>query len=185
MNLHRLTRFACLVFLGGFLFCSWAAADAPKLTEVKKFDGYHLYYAGIQVVGVPFVDVEKGEWPKDSRLADWTFYYGDCALPEGEGGCSVPLQIQNYSTCRRWADAYPGEPRLFNFRGAKAAWVSSAGSLEIYTGRTTVVIFANRKSIARRAARLMRGVRQARPTRLPAPGPGSLEGDLPCQNKPG
>ncbi len=144
-----------------------------------------MYYAGKQVAGVPFAEFEEEKWPQDQRLTGWTAYYGDCALPEGEGGCSLPLQIQNYNTCRRWADAYPGEPRLFDFRGAKAAWVSSAGSFEIYTGHTTVVLFANRKSVAMRAARLLRGVRQPEPSPLPPPAPGSLDGSLPCQVKPG
>lgn len=184
-NLQRISRTIGLSLACGLVFCSWTAAAAPNLREVKEFDGYRVYYVGEEVAGVPFEEVEKAEWPENRRFTGWTFYYGGCALPEGEGGCSPPLQIQNYNTCRRWADAYPGKPRLFNFRGAKAAWVSSAGSLEIYTGRTTVVIFANRKSVAKRAARLIRDVRQRQPSRLPPPVPDSLWGKLPCQDKPG
>ncbi len=185
MGTHRITRVASLSLVCGLIFCGWAAAAAPSLSEVREFDGYHIYYAGDEVAGIPFEEVEKSEWPENRRFTGWSFYYGDCALPEGEGGCSPPLQIQNYNTCRRWAAAYPGKPRLFNFRGAKAAWVSSAGSLEIYTGRTTVVIFANRKRVAKRAARLMRNVRQTKPSRLSPPVAGSLWGKLPCQDKPG
>ena len=159
-------------------------AKPASLGNVKAFDAYSVYYAGQAISGVPLEEVEGDAWP-DEKLRGWSFSYGDCALPEGEGGRSAPLQIQNYPTCRRWASAYPGEPRLFSFRGAKAAWVSSAGSLEIYTGRTTVVIFAHRAMLAKRASRLLRGVRESRPTRLPPPAPGSLWGDLPCQVKPG
>lgn len=170
---------ACTLLFGGS-----APAAVSDLAGVKAFDAYRVYYVGAAISGVPFEEVEDDAWP-DKRLVRWTFYYGDCEMPVGEGGCSGPLQIQNYPTCRRWAGAYPGEPRLFNFRGAKAAWVSTAGSLEVYSGRTTVVIFAHRPKLAMRAARLLRGVRQARPSRLPPPVPGSLSGDLPCQVKPG
>ncbi|HWM63909.1 MAG TPA: hypothetical protein VNP96_07975 [Solirubrobacterales bacterium] len=185
MGIHRITHVAGLSLACGFLFCGWAAAAAPSLSEVREFDGYRVYYAGDEVAGVPLEEVEKAEWPENRRFTGWNFYYGDCALPAGEGGCSPPLQIQNYNTCRRWADAYPGKPRLFNFRGAKAAWVSSADSLEIYTGHTTVVIFANRKSVAKRAASLIRGIRHAQSSLLPPPTPDSLWGKLPCQIKPG
>jgi hypothetical protein len=185
VNLHRIVRVACLGFLCGLILCSCAAAATSSLSEVEKFDAYRVYYPGETVAGVPLEEVEKEDRRGNERLTGWSFSYGSCALPEGEGGCSSPLQIQNYNTCRRWADAYPGKPRLFNFRGAKAAWVPTAGSLEIYTGRTTVVIFANHQSIAMLAARLMRNVRQAQPSRLPRPAPGSLWGKLTCQRKPG
>jgi hypothetical protein len=186
MFLHFRPNFSiiCVGVVCALVLVSAATAGPVGLGKVKAFDAYSVYFAGQGISGVPFEDVEKDAWP-DRKLVRWSFYYGDCALPAGEGGCSVPLQIHNYPTCRRWASAYPGEPRLFNFRGAKAAWVSTAGSLEIYTGRTTVVIFAHRSKLAMRAARLLRGVRQVQPSRLPPPVPGSLEGELPCQVKPG
>lgn len=180
-----MVRIVGLSLLCGLTFSAGgSAAGAPNLNEVKKFDAYSVYYAG-QAVGRSHLDqIEKRDWQGKGRRIDWIFHYADCTQPGRWGGCSFPLQIQIYSTCRRWADAYPGRPRLFNFRGAKAAWVPTAGSLEIYTGRTTVVIFGDDRRIARRAARLTRNVRRVRPTRLPPPVRGSLYGKLPCQRKP-
>jgi hypothetical protein len=58
--------------------------------------------------------------------------------------------------------------------------------VEIFTGRTTVVIFATHENVARSTARQLRNVRQAQPpSLLPPPVPGSLRGKLPCQRKPG
>ncbi len=54
--------------------------------------------------------------------------------------------------------------------------------MEIFTGRTTVVIFGNGGSVTKAAARQLRNVHQNHaPSRLPAPAPGSLEEKLPCQ----
>jgi hypothetical protein len=157
------------------------------LSEVQAFDAYHVYYAGFEVAGLPLEQVIKSEVRKQGkRSSNWDLIYGDCTPPPtGEGGCGLPLDIQNWSTCLRWAAAYPGKPHLFDFRGAKAAWVPTAGSLEIYTGRTTVVIFARTPFVAKSAARLMRDVNQVQaPSHLPPPFPGSLYGKLPCQGKP-
>ena len=162
-------RFACLGVLCGFLLSGCGAdgygEDPPNLSEVKK-------------------------WEKVEQLIGWNFYYGDCDPPSGlfaEGGCELPLQIQNYSTCRRWAGLLSNKSEIVDFRGAKATGNGNGieAPVEIFTGRTTVVIFAGKRSVAKSAARQLRNVRQARPSRLPPPVPGSLWGKLPCQRKPG
>ncbi len=54
--------------------------------------------------------------------------------------------------------------------------------MEIFTGRTTVVIFGNGRSVTQAAARQLRNIHQDRaPSRLPPPVPGSLDEKLPCQ----
>jgi len=151
---------------------------------VKEFDAYRVYYAGEEVGGVSLEQVEEEERGREEvQSTDWNFYYGDCTPPAGEGGCAPPLQIQNASSCRRWAGLYQDKPRLFDFRGAKAAW--TGGNLEVYTGRTTVVIYAFHRRFVKAAARRLRDVHQAnRQSLLPPPAPGSLWGNLPCQMHP-
>jgi hypothetical protein len=176
---------ACLSGLAFLLvFGQLAIGTAATLGEARSFSAFRVYFTGKAIKDLPLEMVEKEPRHNGGRSTAWTFFYGSC-VPTGEGLCSVPLQIQNYSTCRRWADAYPGKPHLFHYRGAEAAWVRTAGSFEIYTGRTTVVIFARSRGIARSAARLLRAMKSSHPSPLPPPVPGSLWGELPCQRKPG
>lgn len=56
--------------------------------------------------------------------------------------------------------------------------------MEIFTGRTTIVIFGNEKSLIKTAARELREVHQAQAApRLLRPARGSLKERLPCQRK--
>lgn len=183
-------RIASLGLLFGFLLSGCGAEDSLSLSEVKRFDARPVYYAGEEVAGLPLEGVEDEEWQEVEQLMGWNFYYGDCDPPSGlfaEGGCELPLQIQNYSTCRRWASLLSDKSEIFDFRGAKATGTGNGieRPVEIFTGRTTVVIFAGKRSVARSAARQLRNVRQPRPSGLPPPVPGSLWGKLPCQRKPG
>lgn len=214
LNPHRARCVASLALLCGFIVCGCGAGAnyAPtmskssreaKMREAKKFDPYRLYYAGEKVNGLPLTGISDAG---AGRRIYWDFSHGTCKLPSGlfaEGGCSLPLSIQNWSTCYRWANMFARsrnphglfDPRrakaapnrrLFDFRGAKAAQGEGGSELEIFTGRTTVVIWAHQRNVAESAARQLRDVRQARPpASLPPPAPGSLEGKLRCQGKRG
>lgn len=181
-------RIACLSLLCGIILSGCGAADgAPSLSEVKKFDAYRVYYAGEEIAGLPLEGIDEEEWGGAKRSTPWTFIYGDCDPPSGlfaEGGCQPPLQIQNWSICRRWPANYAGGFGTFDFRGTKASWRRGRG-FEVYAGRTTVVIFGTRGSVVKAAARQLRDVRQPdRPALFPPPAPGSLHGKLPCQRWP-
>jgi hypothetical protein len=184
-TLRRAGRTACLILVCSLAFCGYAAADAPSLDEVEAFHAYHVYYAGAEVSGIPLESIDESgekEIPRlGERSAVWDFGYGDCTPPP-DGGCSLPIDVQNWSTCHRWPAMYSYKLHFFNFRGTKAAWVPTAGGLEIYTGRTTVVIFAYSRSLTMAAARQLRRVGQTQaPARLGPPAHGSLGGKLPCQ----
>jgi hypothetical protein len=185
VDLRRITCITCLSFLCGLVFCSYAAAEAPDLSEVEAFDAYRVYYAGTEVSGIPLESINESRENEIARLGErsaiWDFGYGDCTPPP-DGGCSLPIDVQNWSTCHRWPAMYSYKLHFFNFRGTKAAWVPTAGGLEIYTGRTTVVIFAYSRSFTMAAARQLYRVGQAEPPALlPPPARGSLRGKLPCQ----
>lgn len=199
MSLHRIPLVTCLGFLCGFLLsgCGSArytpglseGARKAEMREVKKFDAFRIYYAGEEVAGLPLTIVWDEDWQRNGpwRRPGPSFGYGRCKLPnEGlfpEGGCSLPLSIQNWSRCSRWPGQSPHghRPRVFDFRGAKAA--GGGGEMEIFTGQTTVVIFGSWRTV-NAATRQLRDVRQANsPAFLPRPAPGSLWGNWPCQRE--
>ncbi len=168
----------CLLALAG---CA-EDGSAPSLEDVKKFKGYPVYYAGEKLLGVPITSELGAAEPANPRERVWFFLYGDCELPDAdEGGCA-PFQIHNYSTCTRWASQLGDEESLHPFRGARAYFSPAEGSVEIFTGRTTISIGgAGFPKMLKAALRRLREVHQAKPTRLPPPAPGSLAGKLPCQ----
>jgi hypothetical protein len=184
----RPLRPVCLVVLWGLVACGYAATTAPDLGEVEAFDAFPVYFAGEEVAGLPLEDVVGEDW-REPRAQTWSFIYGDCDLPPGEGGCSTPLQIQSQSTCKRWAAAPSQGHRLYDFKGAKARGGGGRyeiSPMEIFTGRATVVVWGDEKALVKAAARALREVGASEPQqRLRAPVPGSLGGKLPCQKKPG
>jgi len=172
-----------------------AIARIPGFDAARAFHRYPVYWAGEEVAGLPLEDIENYSAYEENAPAGWDFSYGSCE-PVGADhpSCAPPLEIQVDSTCKRWAaELVPKGAHFIDFRGAEAFWrgglpvagggeaEAEAGPLEIFTGRTTVVVFAAERKVAFTAARRLRTVRQARPSRLPAPVAGSLQGKLPCQ----
>jgi hypothetical protein len=152
---------------------------ASTLEDAQAFRQYRLFYAGEMVRDHALTDVHSHR-VLGSRI--WSFFYGTCEPPPGKGGCVTPLEVQNWSACARYRDWYTRPPKTFRLRGARAAWVRSAGSLDVYTGKTTVVIFADGRDLALRAARSLRNVRHAeRPGSLRPPARGAMRGKLRCQ----
>ena len=183
MILSRTICLACLGLLCGLVLCSSTAAEVPGLSEVEAFDAFPVYQAGDEVAGLRLEAVSSHPPVKDhdQRSMFWTFAYGDCDPPRA-GDCDPQLQVQSWSTCYRWASQLHRRLRLFNVRGAKGIRGAGGSEVEIFTGRTTVVLFAYTQSLAMAAARQMRKVSQTQtPSLLPAPVPGSLGGKLPCQ----
>ena len=107
--------------LSGLLLAACATAEAPDLSVPRNFRAFAVYYAGVSVADLPLEEV-LGDPTKseDKRDLAWIFVYGHCENPPGEGGCPVPLQIHDYSTCNRWAGTLPHRGHLIDFRGAKA-----------------------------------------------------------------
>jgi hypothetical protein len=178
------------IFLGGLaaalFLCACASDDPPpSLSGIKEFRAYPVYWSGESVAGNDLIEVMGDPTlHEEERETTWILIYGDCKDPPDEGGCPPPLQIHSYSTCERWAELFPGKPRLFDFRGAKATKPSPGGGagLEIFTGRTTITLHAESQGLLDAATRALRTVHQKQPSSsLPPPVPGSLKGELPCQ----
>lgn len=182
--------FASLV--AALVLCGCAHGGTPDLNAAKAFHRYPVYWAGAEMEGLPLESIDDYSAFEDRAPSGWSLLYGSCEL-EGTDhpSCAPPLQIQVSSACERWAGQQNEKGDLFRFRGATAVWRGGlpakgggeveAGPLEVFTGRTTVVIFAGRRKVAFSAARRLRTVHQSRPSTLPSPAAGSLWGKLPCQ----
>jgi hypothetical protein len=191
LPIHLDRKLTCLLLCGAiFGGCgseSRSDPPPPSLGAAKSFDRFPVYFAGGDVDGLPLTSVSEASHGRFGT--EVTFSYGDCDPPDGlfaEGGCSLPLSIQNWSTCVRWGKQLHDPLRAFDLRGAKATNGGGGSQLEVFTGTTTVVIWAHERRVAESAARQLQDVRPAdRFSQLPPPIDGSLQGKLPCQGKPG
>lgn len=158
-------------------------SNGVDLEPAKRFDGFRLYYGGDSFEELPLTDVDRDKQFGNPR---WVFIYGDCE-PEPddpEPSCWLPLQVHNHTICDRFPARYPSDLKIFNFHGAKAARNPYAGSFEVYTGRTTVVIFTDGTVNRKAVAEALRPVRaESVPERLRPPAKGSLRGELRCQRR--
>jgi hypothetical protein len=176
---------AILLFVGALLAASVCGggtevprADTDAVSEAKRFQGFTLYYLGDSFHGLRLTHAGG---PGRAGLRTWSSIYGTCTPSGGsEPSCAPPLEIQNWSICDRFAAIYPGRtPHTVTARGAET--LPAGGGLDVYTGRTTVVIFGgDQRSVLKS---LRRVADDRRPHVLPAPVPGSIDGELPCQAK--
>lgn len=184
---------ACLIVASVLVHAGGAAGDVHGLNAAKSFRRYPVYWAGIEAVGLPLESIDDYSAFEHNAPSGWSFAYGSCE-PVGSDhpSCSLPLDIQVSSACKRWAGELNEKGDLFQFRGAKAVWRPGlpvkgggeveAGPLEIFTERTTIVIYSGQsKARAFAVARLLRTVHQSHPQPLPPPATGALWGKLPCQ----
>jgi hypothetical protein len=127
------------VALVGLCACLLGAAAGPAGGAVSNpTDLYWLgpYFAGMRVTGTP----------DEVRYA--TYSYGDCEFPEGEGGCSVPAQIQNWSACARNPLRLDNTPsQVFPLRGGGIAAAYESSWVDVGTGDRTVSVFVDRELI--------------------------------------
>lgn len=174
-------------------------------TEIKRaierlrgYDRYRLYYLGERYAGLPLVAVTSKLQPTLNESANrlsrpisptFTFIYGDCEpSPGSEGRCSAPLQITNFEACAVSASMHrvPLRALTKRIRGVPYLFNEGAGSLNLFTGATTITIFFDSRRLARRAAEDVRSLDGsiAAGSTLPPPVPGALEGRLRCRPSP-
>jgi hypothetical protein len=93
---------------------------------------------------------------------DVSYIYGSCDASGGEGGCAPPLEVQNWSICLRHPLEIDRIPRrIVRMRGVPV--IDYGDALEVLTGRTEVVVFADE----RRARRVVAALRpRSGPARL-------------------
>jgi hypothetical protein len=116
----------------------------------------------------------------------FSFIYGDC-MPDPDP-CKPPYELQLYRSCSRNASSYPPEARGERTRGIRGATIYEwkgpdwFDRLEVYTGKTTIVIWAPNRRSARQAVAALRSAdgRIGPEDRLRPPARGSLAGRLRC-----
>jgi hypothetical protein len=122
-------------------------------------DPYWLgpYFAGMQLV--------QGAFGKGGSIS-----YGDCELPEGEGGCSLPANVQTQTTCGRNPIAIDRLPeRVWQLRGGGLAVAYEPTGVDIGTGNRTVTVYTNELQLMSAALREVRRHSQSSPQPLPPP----------------
>jgi hypothetical protein len=183
---------------GGLVWATHSDSAAPDLApiqsnygvdEAKGFARFPIYNAGDSVDGYPLVGLLHDTHPTEVV----SFIYGDCTPPRApdgsyDGGCGPPVQVQVWPACLRNPTLYGGAsgspaPVRTTLRGLPAASFEGGNRLEIQTGTSTVVIFADSPA---KVAAALRGVNNTVPTGvdLPAPAAGAMTGDLVCRATP-
>jgi hypothetical protein len=159
------------------------------IDQAKGFSGFALYDAGDSVAGFQLNAVEKTV-DAEHGTTNITFLYGDCIPPQDasgryEGGCPPPVQVQVWNGCVRNPTVYGGvgapQGDHLIIRGVPALSFDNGSRVEMYTGRSTVVIFADPKFVPEVAAAI-RGVTNSVPAELdlPAPAADVMNGTAKC-----
>jgi hypothetical protein len=178
--LRRLLLLA--VVAAALLVSSCEGGDgSPDVQAAEDFGTYRLYYLGSSFHGLPLTDVVRGSGRGPHR--SWSFIYGTCD-PGPDEGCAPQLEVQNSSICVRYRALYEKgqRPNLAPFRGALLGRGSAGDGAEVYTGRTTIVVFGKDRTDALQALRPVGSGTVSK--RLPPPAKGTLGGKLPCQRPP-
>jgi len=124
-------RIALFVALCALLLAMVGGSRVGAASQVPA-DQYWLgpYFAGLRLTGTT-------DYPGRA------FIYGDCEPPEGEGGCSPPAQIQNWSSCDRNPIGLDRLPyRVFLVRGGGLAAEYERTGVDVGIGSRTVAVFA-------------------------------------------
>lgn len=156
-RMYRGRWIALLVALGALALTPSAGGQRDE--GLKSAEMYWLgpYFAGLELNG-----------PREPT--DLTFSYGDCELPEGEGGCSVPVQVQNATSCARNPIGLDSIPyKVFLVRGGGLAAAYESTWIDIGTGDKTVTVFANEDEIVGAALREIRPRSDSAPQPLAPP----------------
>ena len=120
-----------------------------QIAEAARKPGPPLLWAGRPANGLPVTEIDSTGPPGTGLVV-----YGTCELPEGEGGCAPPVQIQHFAfragDWRRATGCSLREP----IRGVPAA---HHDSLVLFTGRRVVKIYARAPRAVASALRPIRG----------------------------
>jgi hypothetical protein len=191
----RRFRYALLVCVVIALVAALAAlsATSPRTDRAARATPYAIYWLGTSFDGLRLSGrIKRLEKPDAGEKfgADFTTYlYGACKAEEPDGGCTYPAEIQSWNACKRNLSVYTLTPdgtplpRVnLKIRGVPAALFEDGTRLEVYTGRTTIVIFGTDLPRMKRAAQAAVAVNDhGKPgAPLPAPAPGALQGKLAC-----
>lgn len=161
----RPASMACMFWLGRIfvlvLLCVLLPATAVYGQSGDRIpaDQYWLgqYFAGLRLTHT-------------SSFNGKSFSYGDCELPQGEGGCSVPAQVQNFSSCERNPIGLDRLPyRVFLVRGGGLAAEYERTGVDVGTGSRTVTVYTNEFELMGAALREIRPQSDSAPVPMSPP----------------
>jgi hypothetical protein len=157
-TMNRAGQIVLLVALLAMLLVSSADGRSDGESQAST-DPYWLgpYFAGMRVTN-------------EETFSGASIFYGDCELPEGEGGCSPPAQVQTSTSCARNPIAIDRLPyRIYPLRGGGLAAAYEATGVDVVTGNRTVTIYTNELELMSAALREVRRRSQPSPQPLPPP----------------
>jgi hypothetical protein len=168
---------------------------------------FEIFSAGASVAGLPVTDYSRRcdqAAPANQDPANYTNYlYGECEITTGATGCQLPLEIQSFPACQRALADYTVEGRPIPYKElgkigeAVVVEIDLMGEprVEVYTGSTTVVIFATEWALAQQALTQLTSQQAGTPPAATAgeldtdpdpslapPSEGAIQGELPCRS---
>jgi hypothetical protein len=156
--MNRAGRIAFLAALLAALLVSSAGGRSGGENLASR-DPYWLgpYFAGMRVT-------------HEDTVGGASISYGDCELPEGEGGCSPPATVQTTTSCARNPIAIDRLPyRVFPLRGGGLVVAYEATAVDVGTGNRTVTVYTNELELMSAALREVRRRSEPSPQPLPPP----------------
>ena len=122
-----------------------------QIDELSKQSGPPLYYAGRSVSGLPLTEAQGSSSSSDGGF----FAYGTCELPEGEGGCPLPIEIQLFRFEPAQWGAAEGCFRLPSLRGVPTV---RHDGLVLFTDSIVVKVYARDPAEERQVVAELRGL---------------------------
>jgi hypothetical protein len=180
--------------------------EALPCTAGDKPINFEIFSAGTEVAGLSVNQFHRRcerSAPADEAPANLASYvYGHCEIPEGQLDCEPPLEIQSFPACERSLADYTFEGKPLPYRelpsihGAEVVEIAFQFDqrIEVYTGSTTIVIYAATHALAEAALEALSAqevgavpatsldeLAEQKPGGLGPPTDGAIEGDLPCR----
>jgi hypothetical protein len=122
-----------------------------NVKELRAFRGYPVYWTGREFERLPLSHAEHERGVPNAQDAV-LISYGTCELPDGEGGCTEPIQI----------DIRPRESRVPR-RGKKIRGVPARvesydglGNIVLHTGEIELTVNSDSPAQARRVVKALR-----------------------------
>lgn len=176
--------------------------EALPCTTPNEPINFDIFSAGRAVKGLPLTSTvrrcDAGADGDESPANYLAYVYGNC--DPSQSGCSPPLQIHSWHACQRaYTDySFEGQPlpyrELADMGDAKVVEIDFLVDrrIEIYTGSSTIVIWAADRALALAAVEMLRSQPSGRipitdaadlagePGELDPPADGAIEGELRC-----
>lgn len=177
-HLHRpLTGALCALAIVLAVSASGCSTGPPRpvgaadLQTIRTFPFFRVYWAGRVFAGHAVTAVD-GLRDYNSSTGD-TIQYGDCAPNGGllhTGSCRANLEIVTV-IYRLHCNRALGPQHNILIRGVPATVFDGGNSIEVYTGRVAVDVYADTPANALAAARALRPVNAPGSARAPLPPP--------------